>query len=328
MPQTTALMQGWVYPAADHAAELRGAAQQLRAVISEALPALLALQRERASLVEQILRFRCLAPGEGWMRVPQLVAEEAQLRQRGAMFNRAVEESTTALARRILAIGGGEDGRAAFPRIGTVVPAASVRSLRNSADQVQSFWAEIGAIGGAVIGGALAGGIGGGGLGLEIGGGAGTLVEPGGGTIAGAGLGAAIGAIAGVAVGAVGAGIAENMRLFNEAQGDVGAPSSSRNDSASSAKTGRDIRERLKKLPRGSRDSIRLVPDESALDNEYAEITKGARPANWKGHEKAVELDDGTKIGMREKSKSGGKTIDIEFPGADKHSKIHIGEPK
>lgn len=93
------------------------------------------------------------------------------------------------------------------------------------------------------------------------------------------------------------------------------------------AETGaaRSVDEVLSTLPRGNQSSVRIVPDEAAVQTTFADLTRGGTPATWKNYTGQVfEMSDGTQIGLRSTSSSGGSTIDIRIPGQDPF-KIHIG---
>jgi hypothetical protein len=57
----------------------------------------------------------------------------------------------------------------------------------------------------------------------------------------------------------------------------------------------------------------------------YKDLSREGTPSslpNYKGEVK--QLPDGTKIGLREESTSGGRTIDIYYPGKTKPVKVHL----
>jgi hypothetical protein len=95
--------------------------------------------------------------------------------------------------------------------------------------------------------------------------------------------------------------------------------------SARTAAITRSIDDTLAKLPRGDRNFVRLVPDEAALRSTFTDLTRGGAPISWKNYAGEVfEVADGTQIGLRSTSGSGGSTIDIRMPGRNP-IKIHIG---
>ncbi|MGH9170160.1 MAG: hypothetical protein ACRD0Z_04740 [Acidimicrobiales bacterium] len=80
----------------------------------------------------------------------------------------------------------------------------------------------------------------------------------------------------------------------------------------------------LGNLPQGDQSFVRTVPDEAALQSTFDQLTEGGTPTTWKGYDGSVyELPDGTQIGIRSSSSSGGATIDIRFPDGS-INKIHI----
>lgn len=87
----------------------------------------------------------------------------------------------------------------------------------------------------------------------------------------------------------------------------------------------RSVDEVLNGLPRGKQGFVRTVPDEATLQSTFEELTQGGTPTTWKGYGGDVfELPDGTQIGLRGTSRSGGSTIDLRIPGQDPF-RIHIG---
>lgn len=88
--------------------------------------------------------------------------------------------------------------------------------------------------------------------------------------------------------------------------------------------SGRSVDEVLNRLPKGNQSFVRTVPDEGSLQSTFDELTQGGTPTTWKGYDGSVyELPDGTQIGMRDSSTSGGATIDIRNPDGS-INKIHI----
>jgi hypothetical protein len=85
------------------------------------------------------------------------------------------------------------------------------------------------------------------------------------------------------------------------------------------------VEEVLSSLPKGKQSFVRTVPDEQTLQSTFGELTRGGTPTSWKNYNGEVfDLQDGTQIGMRGASSSGGSTIDVRIPGQDPF-KIHIG---
>lgn len=80
-------------------------------------------------------------------------------------------------------------------------------------------------------------------------------------------------------------------------------------------------------LPNGTSGHVKMVPDEAQLREDFDELTRGGTPVEWSGYRGTVyEMPDGTIIGLRESSKSGGPTIDIKWPDGSKPTKIHIND--
>ncbi|MBO0855402.1 MAG: hypothetical protein J2P18_16750, partial [Nocardia sp.] len=81
----------------------------------------------------------------------------------------------------------------------------------------------------------------------------------------------------------------------------------------------------LSRTGKGRNKPNREVESEQDLTDLYKDLTGNGKPSslpNYKGEVK--ELPDGTKIGMRDESKSGGRTIDIYYPGKAKPVKVHL----
>lgn len=88
-----------------------------------------------------------------------------------------------------------------------------------------------------------------------------------------------------------------------------------------------DVREILGQLPKGRSPGVRTVESDDALQGLFEELTAGGRPVSRPGYDGPVsELPDGTQVGIRDGSKSGGRTIDIRYPGAKGSGpKVHVG---
>jgi filamentous hemagglutinin len=74
----------------------------------------------------------------------------------------------------------------------------------------------------------------------------------------------------------------------------------------------------------GRSPGVKVVGSEAELDALYGRLGAGGKPATpptYKGS--MVELPDGTKVGLRGTSISGGKTIDIFMPDKT-YTKVHI----
>lgn len=88
--------------------------------------------------------------------------------------------------------------------------------------------------------------------------------------------------------------------------------------------TASDVRGALRGLPRGRNSGVRTVKSEVDLVDFFKRITQGGRSVEIPGYRGSwSELPDGTRIGLREASKSGGRTIDIKFPDG-KIGKVHV----
>lgn len=92
------------------------------------------------------------------------------------------------------------------------------------------------------------------------------------------------------------------------------------------------IRDRLSKLPKGSarspKEDTSLVPDEGAVENLYGELTEGGSfvdPGKYPG--RRVEIPGGTRVEVRERSASGGRTIDVRYPDGTSQP-VHIPKEK
>ncbi|MCA9591148.1 MAG: hypothetical protein KC657_37890, partial [Myxococcales bacterium] len=77
----------------------------------------------------------------------------------------------------------------------------------------------------------------------------------------------------------------------------------------------------LRSLPRGRQSHVRTVGSEQQLEAIFDQLASGGTPVqNYPG--RAVRLSDGTFVGIRQGSASGGPTIDINRAGI--RTKIHI----
>ncbi len=94
---------------------------------------------------------------------------------------------------------------------------------------------------------------------------------------------------------------------------------------SSSAASGlRSVDDVLKDLPKGKNSHFRTVPDERTLRSTFDEMIKDGKPIDVPGYKgQYYELSNGTRVGLREGSKSGGLTIDIRTPGQPPR-KVHI----
>jgi hypothetical protein len=85
------------------------------------------------------------------------------------------------------------------------------------------------------------------------------------------------------------------------------------------------VRNAVSGLNAGKNVGVWTVRSPQEVQQLFDEMTQGGASATWKGYPgQVVELPDGTQIGLRGMSRSGGPTIDIRIPGEDPW-KIHIG---
>lgn len=89
---------------------------------------------------------------------------------------------------------------------------------------------------------------------------------------------------------------------------------------------GRDVVvDAISSLQAGRRSNVRTVASEAELDELWARLSEGGSPvtgSTYRGRE--VLLPDGTRIGIRPDSTSGGPTIDINRPGSGNPIKVHV----
>jgi hypothetical protein len=84
------------------------------------------------------------------------------------------------------------------------------------------------------------------------------------------------------------------------------------------------IRALFEALSLGKNAGVRVVRSVEELEMVFAHISAGGKVIERPGYQgKMVELADGTMVGLRNASKSGGPTIDITLPGGN-FWKIHI----
>jgi hypothetical protein len=77
-------------------------------------------------------------------------------------------------------------------------------------------------------------------------------------------------------------------------------------------------------LPKGRSSGVRTVGTDSELGDLYGTLSRGGTPVEVPGYKGSwVELPDGTRVGLREASKSGGRTIDIKLPDGTVQ-KVHV----
>ncbi len=86
------------------------------------------------------------------------------------------------------------------------------------------------------------------------------------------------------------------------------------------------VRDIYNQLPRGKNKKVRTVGSDAELQSVFDQMTVGGKPLPPEPGYKGIktELPDGTTIGLRDGSLSGGRTIDIWWPGESRGVKIHI----
>ncbi|MDD7919964.1 putative T7SS-secreted protein [Actinomycetospora callitridis] len=74
----------------------------------------------------------------------------------------------------------------------------------------------------------------------------------------------------------------------------------------------------------GRNPGVRQLPDEQAVRDLYDELSENGTPLRWDGYDgPSVRLPDGTEIGLRDRSGSGGTTLDARLPNGERW-KVHI----
>ena len=92
------------------------------------------------------------------------------------------------------------------------------------------------------------------------------------------------------------------------------------------ASCGPDIATDLGDLAAGQQAHVRIVSTEEELRNLFDKWSEGGAditPGSYDG--KMVQLSDGTIVGLRNSSRSGGATIDIKLPNGSVQ-KVHIAQ--
>lgn len=93
------------------------------------------------------------------------------------------------------------------------------------------------------------------------------------------------------------------------------APKENPPTQALGVRNAKDVHDVVDPLPPGKQPNVRELPTSAQIRDLYATLTENgvpARPSTYPGTERLLE--DGTRIGIREKSSSEGTTIDIRFP--------------
>ena len=81
---------------------------------------------------------------------------------------------------------------------------------------------------------------------------------------------------------------------------------------------------RVKALPRGKSPNVFEVKTPAEMNNLFNELSRGGSPVTSSYKGTMVQLPDGTKVGMRATSKSGGSTIDVFSPDGSTAYKVHL----
>lgn len=152
------------------------------------------------------------------------------------------------------------------------------------------------------------------------------LVSAGGGTAAGAAV--MVGSTELIAAGAglvtVGGGI-----VLNEAVHNPETPASPREPqtyqpSGGGGQPPRSPKSVLGEMPAGKSSGVRTVGNDAELQSAYDDMARGGEVIRRPGYRgEWVRQPDGTEIGLRESSKSGGRTIDVRNPDGST-AKVHI----
>lgn len=68
-------------------------------------------------------------------------------------------------------------------------------------------------------------------------------------------------------------------------------------------------------LSKGGNSGVRTVGSDAELDEVSGTLTRGGSPVEVPGYKGTwIERGDGVRVGIRDASKSGGRTIDIRYP--------------
>ncbi|WP_029893859.1 hypothetical protein [Nocardia brasiliensis] len=85
--------------------------------------------------------------------------------------------------------------------------------------------------------------------------------------------------------------------------------------SDSAPSDGDDVRDIVESLPKGKNKGVRTVPGDEDVEALYDRLARNGEKIDWPNYDgEVVRLPDGTEIGLRGSSRSGGKTIDIKYP--------------
>ncbi|MGL5930113.1 MAG: hypothetical protein ACRCY8_14370 [Dermatophilaceae bacterium] len=108
--------------------------------------------------------------------------------------------------------------------------------------------------------------------------------------------------------------------VLNEAANGAGpspgpSGSSGSGGGGSSSNEVRSVHDVLGELPKGRSSTVRTVRSDAELGEVYRTLSQGGKPVDVPGYKGTwVERADGVRVGLREISKSGGRTIDIRYP--------------
>ena len=77
-------------------------------------------------------------------------------------------------------------------------------------------------------------------------------------------------------------------------------------------------------LSKGKQSTVRTVGSDAELQDVYTTLSRGGTPIEVPGYKGSwIERSDGVRIGLRDASKSGGRTIDVRYPDGSIR-KVHI----
>lgn len=152
------------------------------------------------------------------------------------------------------------------------------------------------------------------------------LVTAGGGTAAGAGvmIGSTELIVAGGAMATAGGMILLNEAAQNPQEVVHGSEPQTYRPSSGGGEPPRPARDVTGELPAGKSPGVKTVETDSQLQSTYDQMARGGEVISRPGYKgEWVRQPDGTEIGLREGSKSGGRTIDIRYPDGSTQ-KVHI----